>query len=109
MPTTSDEFLNNYMSDKNREALGEKVDNIGKRDDNFLAEEVKFKQSFTDDSAIEEERGSGLYATMKQILRASLIIPLLVSALAAVFYMIIIIGPAFLNLLRSIFSGVFGI
>jgi hypothetical protein len=107
MPTTSDEFLSDYMSDKNREALGEKVEGVKREDDNFLAEEVKLKQSFTEESAMEDDRVAGVYAIMKRILKTSLILPLLVGALGSIFYVLVRIGPLFLSFLRKMIIGIF--
>ncbi|MBO4957015.1 MAG: hypothetical protein J6C50_04230 [Rickettsiales bacterium] len=97
---TSDEILNNFMVNKNKEALGEKVEKEAEINDNFLGEVDKAMNTFTGESPSNND--NGLLAARKA-LSAFLTIPIVMGGLFSAFYIVLKLGPSVLNFIRKLF------
>lgn len=104
--STSEELLNNFMHNKNKEYLGEKVEKMEKNDDdNFLDENQKAMNTFSGDSAIsDDDKGEAIIRKTINTLVSSLI---LVCGLASAFYIISKIMPSVLQFIKRLMIGFF--
>ena len=96
----SNDVLNNFMTNKNREALGEKADTVEEKDDNFLAEPEKMKQTFTGETSSNESDKAYMYA--RRALSLILTIPILMGGIASLFYLLLKSGPYVLNFAKTL-------
>ncbi|MDR2760689.1 MAG: hypothetical protein LBB09_02475 [Rickettsiales bacterium] len=103
MNTTSDEILSDFMSVKNKEALGEKIDGIGEKGDNFLPDQEKLKQSFTGESINSKE--SDAYLTARKILNMLVTAPLLLGGLFSAYYILMKILPFTVSFIKKFFAA----
>jgi hypothetical protein len=99
MSTTSDEILNDFMENKNKEVLGEKIENI-EEDDNFLPEKNKPLLSDNEerDSAVEEK----LIPYLKHLLVTALTVPLFVGGIISGFYILMKLIPTAIEFFKRI-------
>jgi hypothetical protein len=103
MDTTSDEILSDFMSVKNKEALGEKVAGVGEKSDNFLPEQEKLKQSFTGESINSKE--SEAYLMARKILNVLVTAPILIGGLVSAYYILMKTIPFAVQLIKRFLSG----
>lgn len=97
--STSNEILNNYMTNKNKEALGEKVKSEAKADDNFLADPEKTMNTFKGESSSNSDNG---LLMARRIMNTFLTIPILIGGIFSAFYLVLKLGPAILRFIKSL-------
>jgi hypothetical protein len=96
----SETVLNDFMVDKNKEALGEASSKSDIEDDNYLADNKLLSPGFSDESIPKDEKA---VAAFYKIMRIALMVPLLLSAIFIVLYFLIKIGPSILFFIRNLF------
>jgi hypothetical protein len=103
MNSTSQDVLGEFMSDKNREALGEKADTIEANNDNFLPDEEKAKNTFGEETVSKDDKR---YLIARQALSAAVTVPLFICALISVFYMLSRVVPYMVVLVKRFFVAI---
>lgn len=98
--SSSDEILNAFMMNKNKEVLGEKVEKQAEKDDNFLNEVAGATNRFMGES-ISNNDNSVLIA--KKTMSAVLTVPIIMGGIFSGFYIVLKVGPHILNFIRKIF------
>jgi hypothetical protein len=98
----SEKILNDFVVNKNKEVIGEKVVKNQTGDDNYMPEKMAIKVSFTEDSTSKDDK---LAATTRRIMNILITIPILVTAVLLFFYVVLKIGPTVITFLRKFFMG----
>lgn len=99
------EMLNSFMTNKNKEALGEKIEGQINSDDNFLDEGQKAMNTFKGEAPVNSNDKTLMVA--KQAMNTLIAIPILIGGIVSVFYVLMTIGPSILSFLRRIAIGLF--
>lgn len=98
MPDSA-ELLNNFMIDKNKEALGEKIEKVIEKNDNFDTEAPKAMNKFTGESISNSDNGM---LAARKLINTCLTIPIIIGGIFSAFYIVLKIGPAILSFIKSI-------
>ena len=92
------EILNSFMANKNKEALGEKVESQVVDEDNFLDDGQKAMNTFKGEAPASNNDKSLMVAKQAMIL---------VGGIVSLFYLLLKVGPMVLGFLRRIAIGLF--
>lgn len=95
----SNDILNSFMSNKNKEALGEKVEGEQIIDDNFLTDPFKATNTFKGESMSNNDQG---LLMAKKTLNVFLQIPIIIGGIFSAFYIVMKLGPTILNLIKKV-------
>lgn len=98
--SSSDEILNTFMINKNKEALGEKVEKQAEKNDNFLDEVAGATNRFTGESISNNDNG---VLVAKKAMSAVLTVPIIMGGIFSGFYIVLKVGPSVLHFIRRIF------
>ena len=98
--SSSDELLNAFMINKNKEVLGEKIEQKTEKNDNFLNEITGATNRFMGES-ISNSDNSVLVA--KKALSAALTVPIIMGGIFSGFYIVLKVGPSVLQFIRKVF------
>ncbi len=98
--TDPEKLMNDFMSTKNKEVLGEETSSSEGVDDNYLADNNIIKSGFSNESVSEDDKAA---AMIKNIMNTLIAVPILIGAIFLVLFIIIKIGPSILNFIRGFF------
>ena len=98
--TDPEKLMNDFMSTKNKEVLGEEVSTTEGVDDNYLADTNIIKSGFSNESVSKDDKSA---AIVRSIMNTLITVPILIGAVFLVLFVIIKIGPSVLNFVRSFF------
>jgi hypothetical protein len=101
MQDDSENILSDFMSNKNREVLGEKTDTMEANNDNFLPDEVKIKKIFSGEASA--NNNDKAYVAARKALNMAITIPIFACALVSVFYLLLKFTPYILIIIRKLF------
>ena len=82
----ADDIINSFMVNKNKEALGEKIESESVVDDNYLSEGEKVKETFTGETPSNSDNG---LLMARRILNTFIAIPILLGGIFSAFYIIL--------------------
>ncbi|MBR2141016.1 MAG: hypothetical protein IJ853_01545 [Rickettsiales bacterium] len=95
----ADDIINSFMVNKNKEALGEKIESESVVDDNYLSEGEKVKETFTGETPSNSDNG---LLMARRILNTFIAIPILLGGIFSAFYIILSCGPSLLRFIKSV-------
>lgn len=96
----SEKTMSDFMSNKNKEVLGEKVVADNENDDNYLASPEIVKSSFSNESISKDDKAA---MVAKNIINTLITIPIIIGSIFFVLFLLIKIGPSILNFIRGFF------
>lgn len=96
----SEKTMSDFMSNKNKEVLGEKVVADNENDDNYLANPEIVKSSFSNESISKDDKAA---MVAKNIINTLITIPIIIGSIFFVLFLLIKIGPSILNFIRGFF------
>ena len=95
----ADDIINSFMVNKNKEALGEKIESESVVDDNYLSEGEKVKETFTGETPSNSDNG---LLMARRILNTFIAIPILLGGIFSAFYIILSCCPSLLRFIKSV-------
>ena len=96
----SEKTMSDFMSNKNKEVLGEKVIADNEKDDNYLTNPEIVKSSFSNESISKDDKAA---MVAKNIINTLITIPILIGSIFFVLFLLIKVGPSILNFIRGFF------
>ena len=96
----SEKTMSDFMSNKNKEVLGEKVVVDNENDDNYLTNPEIVKSSFSNESISKDDKAA---MVAKNIINTLITIPIIIGSIFFVLFLLIKIGPSILNFIRGFF------
>ena len=96
----SEKTMSDFMSNKNKEVLGEKVVADNENDDNYLTNPEIVKSSFSNKSISKDDKAA---MVAKNIINTLITIPIIIGSIFFVLFLLIKIGPSILNFIRGFF------
>ncbi len=96
----SEKTMSDFMSNKNKEVLGEKVVADNENDDNYLTNPEIVKSSFSNESISKDDKAA---MVAKNIINTLITIPIIIGSIFFVLFLLIKIGPSILNFIRGFF------
>lgn len=98
--TDPEKLMNDFMSTKNKEVLGEKIHTTEGVDDNYLADTNIIKSGFSNESVSEDDKSA---VVIRNIINTLIAIPILIGTIFLILFILIKVGPSMLNFIRSFF------
>lgn len=102
----SEKLMNDFMSNKNKEVLGESVVIESDNDDNYLADTSIIKSGFSNESVSEDDKTT---AVVRNIMNTMIAIPILIGSIFFVLFLVMKIGSSVLNFIRGFFIRLSGV
>ena len=96
----SEKTMSDFMSNKNKEVLGEKVVADNENDDNYLTNPESVKSRLSNDSISKDDQAA---MVAKNIINTLITIPIIIGSIFFVLFLLIKIGPSILNFIRGFF------
>ena len=98
-------IVDSFMLKQNKRTLSEKIEQENNKDDNFIVNINKIRQTFGEETI--SSRDNKAYYWFRRILNMILSLPIIVGGVVSFLYMLFKLGPYLIFLIKRIFFAIF--